>query len=69
MGIVVEDGTGIADANSYASEDDADNYFEDRANDTWATSTADKEAALIRASASLDAIYGQGLQSLTPHLT
>src|SRR5262249_40434434 len=57
MTIVVEDGTGLSTANSYVSEDEADAYFDDRANDTWANSTADKEAALIRATQSLDVIY------------
>ena len=54
MSIVVEDGTGIADANSYASEDDFDNYTDDRG---YVVTPGDTEAALIRASRSLDAKY------------
>src|SRR6185436_4655409 len=56
-GILVEDGTGLSDANSYVSEDDADTYFDDRGNTTWGTSTDDKEAALIHATAAIDALY------------
>jgi hypothetical protein len=55
--MILEDGTGVPGANSYATEDAADDYFDDRANTDWATSTADKEAALIRASAAIDARY------------
>ncbi len=57
MPIVVEDGTGLETANSYCSEDTADEYFDDRGNTAWGTSTGDKEAALIRASAAIDATY------------
>lgn len=56
-GIVVEDGTGVADANSYVSEDTADEYFDDRADTDWSSSSNDAEAALIRASQALDMIY------------
>jgi hypothetical protein len=60
MAFQVEDGTGKADANSYASVADADTYATDRANAAWlAADNADKQAALIRATASLDASYGQ----------
>jgi hypothetical protein len=55
MAFLVEDGTGIEGATSYASEDDADTYWEDRNNTDW-TGT-DKEAALIRATHSLDYMY------------
>lgn len=56
MAIIVEDGTGIANANSYAGATEADTYFSDRAVSAW-TGTQ-KEAALIRATAYLDAVYG-----------
>jgi hypothetical protein len=55
MGIIVEDGTGLAGANSYASEDELDTYTDDRA---ITLATGDAEAALIRATAAIDAIYG-----------
>lgn len=57
MTIVVEDGTGLADANSYVSEDEADTYADDRGITAWTDSTADKEAALVRATTTLDATY------------
>jgi hypothetical protein len=58
MAITVEDGTGLPDANSYASEDTADNYCDDRALTDWTENNiGDKEAALIRASAGIDARF------------
>lgn len=57
MAFVVEDGTGLSTATSYVSEDQADAYFEDRANEDWDTTTGDKEGALVRATQALDAIY------------
>lgn len=35
--LVVEDGTGRADANSYVTQAEADAYFAARLNTTWAT--------------------------------
>lgn len=58
MTIVVEDGTGLPNANSYVSEADADAYATDRGHTDWVDSAEDKEAALIRATAAIDAIYG-----------
>jgi len=55
MPIVVEDGTGLPAANSYASEDDFDTYTEDRA---YVVVVGDTEAALIRGTQSLEAMYG-----------
>jgi len=57
MTITVEDGTGLADANSYVSEDEADTYAEDRGITAWTDSQDDKEAALVRATTTLDAMY------------
>lgn len=57
MAFTVEDGTGIAGANSYASIADADTYFADRGTGTWTGSDAVKEGALIRATAYIDATY------------
>lgn len=54
MALVVEDGTGLADANSYVSETDFDAYCDDRA---ISPTSGDVEAALVRASASLDGAY------------
>ena len=48
--MILEDGTGVKNANSYATQLMADNYFADRGNATWAALTDDqKEQALIRA--------------------
>jgi hypothetical protein len=52
--MVLEDGTGIEAANSYVSEDDLDTYCDDRAT---TLADGDAEAALVRATASLDARY------------
>lgn len=62
MSIIVEDGTGLANANSYVSVADADAYHAARGNATWteASTSPDqgKTAALARATAAIDAIYG-----------
>ena len=57
MAFIAEDGTGIADANSYLSVADADSYHSDRGNALWTGVDAVKEAALIRATAYLEALY------------
>ena len=64
MAFLVEDGTGVTDANSYLSVADADTYWDDRVNATspdgnaWTDATqSDKEGALIEASSYLDATY------------
>jgi hypothetical protein len=50
MTLIVEDGTGLADAESYASVTEVDTYHSNRGNSLWATlSTANKEEALRRA--------------------
>lgn len=59
MAFIVEDGTGLAAANSYVSVADADAYFLDRGNATWEDADTDvKQAALVRAAAALDGKYG-----------
>ena len=52
--MIVEDGTGLANSNSYASEDTLDTYCDDRG---ITLATGDSEAALIRATAAIDATY------------
>ena len=54
MTVLVEDGTGVVGANSYASEDDFDQYCEDR---NYTVTVGDTEAALIRGTGILDGIY------------
>ncbi len=61
MTIIVEDGSNVEGANSYCGVADADAYHSTRGNATWTeTSTSPdqgKAAALIRATAAIDAKY------------
>jgi hypothetical protein len=58
MSFTVEDGTGLAAANSYLATAAADVYWADRDNADWAAaSTMAKEAALIAGTQLLDASY------------
>lgn len=54
--IIVEDGSGVANANSYTSLSDADVYFGTRLfSDVWASSTeSTKQIALIQSARTLD---------------
>jgi hypothetical protein len=62
MAFTVEDGTGLANASSYVSVEEADEYFGDRQNFDW--EAGDKESALIRATFYIDGKYS-GLWSGT----
>ncbi|MFG1317587.1 DnaT-like ssDNA-binding protein [Xanthobacter autotrophicus] len=67
--LIVEDGTGIAGAESYAAVAYADAYWAARPQDAlaaaWAAATeASKEGALRAASAYLDAIYGASYRGI-----
>ena len=57
MALVVEDGTGLEDANTYVSLSECTNYHTDRSNSGWIGEDAVKEAALIRATQYLDSHY------------
>ncbi len=58
MAFTQETGTGAAGSNAYGNENGADTYHEDRNNTDWTGDTSgQKEAALIRASAAIDAQY------------
>lgn len=59
MAFVVEDGTGLANANSYVSVADADAYFADRGITAWTGSSTVKEQALIRATDFIETVYGR----------
>ena len=71
MAFLVEDGTGLPLANSFASVDEADDYYFDRGDTTWTDAdTLVKEAKLLQATQYLEATYrwkggaataGQGL--------
>lgn len=59
MAFTPEDGTGLADANSYSDVATADSYFADRNNAAWAAlTTGNKQAALIAATDYIDAVFG-----------
>lgn len=56
--MIVEDGTGLTDSNSYVSVVFADNYFSSRGVSEWnALETEVKEQALIRATDYIDNIF------------
>lgn len=56
--MIVEDGTGLVNADSYVTVDFADNYFSTRGNTDWAGLTREKkEQALIRATDYIDNIF------------
>lgn len=57
MTLTVEDGTGLANAESYISVTDTDTYFTNVGNASWTGTTAVKEAALRKATQYLDATY------------
>jgi hypothetical protein len=55
---IVEDGTGLSDANSYVSLDWANSYFADRGNTSWSGALdAEKQVALVKATDYIDASY------------
>lgn len=62
MTMTVEDGTGLANSNSYASIAEADAFFADRGSEDWEGSDAEKEYALIAASDYIDARFGGRLR-------
>ncbi|WP_321991525.1 DnaT-like ssDNA-binding protein [Marispirochaeta aestuarii] len=60
MALIVEDGTGLPDAQSYISVTDADVYHAARGNSVWVDADQDsKEASLILATEYLDGKYGK----------
>jgi hypothetical protein len=58
MTLIVEDGTGLPDAESYVSVEDAQTYAERRGLDFDVSPPDDLEAALRRATTWIDATYG-----------
>jgi hypothetical protein len=58
MALIVEDGTGMATAESYTSVAEADLYFSNRANTAWAAlGTPAKEASLRKATDYMGQVY------------
>src|SRR5690606_27756416 len=59
MALIVEDGTGLPNAEAYISVADADSYFAKRGNSAWAALTVDaKEVALRLGADYMAAVYG-----------
>jgi hypothetical protein len=59
MAITVEDGTGLATADAYISEADADTYFAAIGNTTWSgASSGDKEQAIVKATRYMEKRFG-----------
>jgi len=59
MPFTVEDGTGIANANSYVDTAFADEYFADRGVTAWAGDAAAKQGALIKATDYVEGRFGR----------
>lgn len=61
MAFVVEDGTGVSNANSYTSVEFADAYFAERDNEVWAAiaDDADKQKYLILATDYIELVFGR----------
>jgi hypothetical protein len=57
MALVVEDGTGKSDAESFASVTEANTYWTNRGNSAWAANDAAKEVALRKAADYLEQKY------------
>lgn len=57
MSLTVEDGSGLANANGYVSVADADAYHAARGTAAWAGTSDVKGAAIVRATAYIDAAY------------
>lgn len=69
MPLVVENGTGVAGANSYIAVAYADTYFADRARSGWTGDTATKEAALINATQYVDLRFGNRFAGVIQYST
>lgn len=62
MAFIVEDGTGVIDANAYAAVVDVDAYHLDRNNTDWTGTTTVKEAAIIKATDYIDRRFGAAMK-------
>ena len=62
--MVVEDGTGLSNADSFVSVAYADTYFSTRNVTTWASLT-NKEALLIKATDYIEAVYSESWKGVT----
>lgn len=62
--MVVEDGTGLSNADSFVSVAYADTYFTTRGVSAWASLT-NKEALLIKATDYIEAVYSEAWKGVT----
>lgn len=62
MAFIVEDGSGVVGANSYASVAEADGYFAERGVTTWSGATEAKQSFLIRATDYIELRFGARFQ-------
>lgn len=62
--MVVEDGTGLSNADSFVSVAYADTYFTTRGVSAWASLT-NKEALLIKATDYIEAVYSESWKGVT----
>ena len=62
--MVVEDGTGLSNADSFVSVAYADTYFTTRGVSSWASLT-NKEALLIKATDYIEAVYSESWKGVT----
>lgn len=71
MALIVEDGSGLATAESYISVADATAYFALRGNASWATIASDtiREQLLRQATDYMEGYYGQAWKGLRVGLT
>lgn len=58
MAFTVEDGSGVANANAYASEASVDAHHDDRGNAPWTGTTTVKQQAIVRATDYVDKRFG-----------
>lgn len=65
MTLIVEDGTGVSNANSYSSLEYADEYFASTGNSAWAGGATQKEQALILATRYIEVRDYKGLRQYT----
>ena len=63
MSLIVEDGSRVAGANTYASVATIDAYHSDRGNTTWTGEDATKEAAILRAMTYIDGLCWRGIKA------
>lgn len=62
MALIVEDGTGVVNANSYSSLEYADEYFTLTGNSAWGGGATQKEQALILATRYIETFEYQGVR-------